>query len=153
MNVVVGSDHAGFRLKQALTAYLREKGIHCIDVGTDQAARCDYPDFAVLACDKIIDGEADWGLLICGTGIGMAMTANKVTGIRAAVLSDTFSARGTRAHNNANVLCLGERVVGLGLAQQIVDVWLATPFEAGRHQQRIDKISATEQRNQHKNHE
>ena len=146
MRVAVASDHAGFALKSELIAYLKERGISVEDVGVARAERCDYPDYAVQACSRIQDGAADWGLLVCGTGVGMSMCANKLSGIRAAVVSDTFSAAGTRAHNNANVLCMGERVVGVGLAKQIVDVWIETSFEGGRHQARIDKMMKIEEK-------
>ena len=139
-NVVIACDHAAFDFKIHLKEYLISKGIDVLDVGTHRPERCDYPDLAAAACDKIQEGEADWGLLLCGTGIGMSMSANRCTGIRAAVVSDSFSAAATRQHNNANVLCLGARVVGFGLAQQIIDAWCGASFEGGRHQARIDKI-------------
>ena len=145
MRVVVASDHAGFSLKRELILHLEGKGLRVDDVGVSEPQRCDYPDYAVKACRLVQSGDADWGLLICGTGVGMSMSANKHLGIRAAVVSDTFSAAGTRAHNNANVLCMGERVVGTGLAKEIVDVWLKTPFEGGRHQERVDKMMKIEE--------
>ena len=119
MRVVVGSDHAGFRLKVLLVEYLKEQGLTVEDIGVAKPERCDYPDYAAQACLRIQEGKADWGLLICGTGVGMSMCANKHRGIRAAVVGDVFSAEGTRAHNNANVLCMGERVVGIGLAKKL----------------------------------
>jgi len=145
MNVVVASDHAGFALKTSLLEYLEAKGLKVLDVGVDQAERCDYPDYASKACRLIQEKTADWGLLVCGSGVGMSMCANKHKGIRAAVVSDVFSASGTRAHNDANVLCLGERVVGVGLAKKIIDAWLQSPFEGGRHQLRIDKMMKIEE--------
>ena len=144
MNIVTGSDHAGFALKQDLIAFLEGLGHAVVDKGTKVKARCDYPDFAAAVAESVVKGEADWGLLVCGTGIGMAMCANKVDGIRAAVVSDAFSARATRLHNDANVLCLGERVVGGGLATEILAAWLDAEFEGGRHQARIDKMMALE---------
>ena len=137
-DVVIACDHAAFEFKTILKEYLQTKGHSVIDVGTFQAERCDYPDFAKEACAKIVKQEARWGLLVCGTGIGMSMCANKVDGIRAAVVSDVFSAAATRSHNNANVLCLGSRVVGLGLAQTILDAWCSASFEGGRHQNRVN---------------
>ena len=127
MIVAVGSDHAGYHLKEQVKLYLKDKGYDVIDFGPEQPERCDYPDFAVPLCSSIQKDSASWGVLVCGTGIGMSMTANKMKGIRAAVVSDPFSASATRAHNNANVLCLGERVVGVGLAQAILD---ASVYEA-----------------------
>ena len=146
MRVVVGSDHAGLALKRALIGHLKERGCGVEDVGTYTADSCDYPDYAARACAKVVGGEADWGLLVCGTGIGMSMAANKVQGIRAAAVSEPFSASATRHHNNANVLCLGERVVGVGLAMTILDAWLSAAFAGGRHNRRVDKIMALEQR-------
>lgn len=138
--VVIGSDHGGFEYKEEIKKFLLEKGYKIIDVGTNSKESCDYPVFAKEAAQKIINGEADRGILICGTGIGMSITANKFKGIRAALCGDTFSARATRAHNNSNILCLGERVIGLGLALDIVNIWLNTEYEGGRHQKRIDMI-------------
>lgn len=143
MRLVVGSDHAGLDLKMALIDRLRVEGHVVEDVGTHTHASCDYPDIAHAVTDKVTRGEADRGLLVCGTGQGMAMAANKTPGIRAAVVSDTFSARMTAMHNDANVLCLGARVVGEGLAGDILDAWLGTPFEGGRHAARVDKIERT----------
>ncbi len=142
MRIVTGSDHAGFVLKQDLIAFLREQGHEVVDKGTSVKERCDYPDYAAPVADAVAAGDADWGLLVCGTGIGMSMSANKRHGIRAAVVSDAFSARATRLHNDANVLCLGERVVGAGLAREIVSAWLDAEYEGGRHQARIDKMMA-----------
>lgn len=144
MRVAVASDHAGFRLKQALIAHLEGAGHAVQDLGTHAESSCDYPDFAVAVGRALQEDAADRGLLCCGTGVGMAIAANKLAGVRAAVVSDTFSARASREHNDANVLCLGERVVGLGLAQEILDAWLGASFEGGRHSRRVDKISALE---------
>jgi ribose 5-phosphate isomerase B len=140
LTVAIASDHAGLVLKRALCTYLEEKGISVCDLGVSEPVRCDYPDYAHKVCQAIQQGDVSSGILVCGTGVGMSMTANKHRGIRAAVVSDVFSARATKQHNNANVLCLGERVVGVGLAQEIVDAWLETDFEGGRHQARIDKL-------------
>jgi ribose 5-phosphate isomerase B len=144
MHIVTGSDHAGFELKQALKGFLESQGHTVEDKGTLVKERCDYPDYAAAVAGAVANGEAEWGLLVCGSGIGMSMSANKVDGIRAAVVSDAFSARATRQHNNANVLCLGERVVGVGLAQEILSAWLSAEYEGGRHQTRIDKMMALE---------
>ena len=138
--VAIGCDHAAFEFKQVLKEHLTKQGYDVIDVGVDEAVRCDYPDYAAKVCTAIQNGVVSWGLLLCGTGIGMSMAANKCSNIRAAVVSDCFSAAATRQHNNANVLCLGARVVGIGLAKQILDSWCASSFEGGRHQKRIDKM-------------
>ena len=142
MIISVGSDHAGLHLKLDLVEHLTTLGFAIDDVGTHGPESCDYPDFAIAVARKVASGVAHMGLLVCGTGQGMVMTANKVAGVRAAVVLDTFSARMARLHNNANVLCLGERVVGAGLARDIVDVWLSAEFEGGRHQRRVNKIDA-----------
>lgn len=140
MNVILASDHAGYPLKEAVKQHLTERGISITDCGTDSTASCDYPVFAHALCDKINAGEGELGILVCGTGIGMSMAANKVKGIRAAVCSDAFSAKFTRAHNDANVLCLGARVIGEGLALELVDIFLDTPFEGGKHLRRIEML-------------
>lgn len=145
MRLAIASDHAGFALKTTLLEYLISRGYAVEDLGPQSATRCDYPDYAHAVCNAIQSGDADAGVLICGTGIGVSMTANKHVGIRAAVVSDPFSAKATKQHNNANVLCMGERVVGVGLAQEILDVWLSAEFEGGRHQMRIDKMMAYDQ--------
>ncbi len=141
--IAIGCDHAAVELKKAVMKYLEEKQIDYIDLGTD-GQTCDYPDIAEQVCRKIISGEAEKGILLCGTGIGMSIAANKIKGIRAAVCSDGFSVRYTRKHNNANVLCMGARVLGTGLALELTDIFLETEFEGGRHQQRIDKITKLE---------
>ena len=138
--IAIASDHAGFALKEKLKLHFKENNIEFIDLGTDSEQSCHYPVFAKKLCKKIQDGECDKGSLVCGTGIGMSMVANKQKGIRAAACSDYFSAKFTRAHNDANVLCLGERVIGSGLACELADVFLSTPFEGGKHQVRIDKF-------------
>ena len=143
--ITVGSDHAGYRLKLQIIDHLKEKGFEVLDVGTDSTASCDYPEFAHKVCKNIQKGVTELGILICGTGIGMSMAANKHRGIRAAACSDTFSARLTRQHNNANVLCFGERVVGYGLACDLVDNFIETEFEGGKHARRVDLITAIEQ--------
>lgn len=144
--IVLGSDHAGLRLKAALVQHLLARGHAPEDLGTHEAASCDYPDFAEAVARAVSEGRADLGVLVCGTGQGMAMTANRVPGVRAAVCADTFSARSTRAHNDANVLCLGERVVGVGLALDILDAFVGGAFEGGRHAGRVGKMMALDQR-------
>ena len=145
MKLVCGSDHAGLRLKEELKKHLEEKGITVHDVGTHSNESCDYPDYAVQVARAVANHEADFGLLVCGTGIGMAITANKIAGIRAASVSDTFSAHASREHNDANVLCIGERVVGVGLAKDILDAFLGAQFQGGRHTGRVAKINALDQ--------
>ena len=146
MKIAMGSDHGGIHLKEHIKKYLEAKGIEIIDHGTYTEASCDYPDFAKKVCEDITSGAsgAERGILICGTGIGISMAANKCKGIRAALCADVFSAKMASEHNNANVLCLGERTTGVGLAEMIVDTYLETPFAGGRHQTRIDKIMAIE---------
>lgn len=143
--IAVGSDHAGFSLKQEIKKYLEENNIEYKDYGTFDEKSCDYPDFAEKTCKAVAGGECTLGILVCGTGVGMSIAANKVKGIRAACCSDYFSAKYTRLHNDANVLCIGARVLGAGLACELVDVFLNTPFSGGEnHKRRIAKISALE---------
>lgn len=143
MPIFVASDHAGFALKTVLVAHLQAAGESVIDLGPSAPDRCDYPDYAAKVAAKVAAGEGR-GVLVCGTGIGMSMAANKVAGVRAACVSDVFSARATRLHNDANVLCMGERVVGQGLAVEILDAWRTAEFEGGRHAARVSKIHALE---------
>ena len=140
--IVLASDHGGFELKESIKAHLTERGIRYIDLGTNSSASVDYPDYAHKLCRSLQSGEADLGILCCGTGIGMSMAANKHKGIRAACCSDTCSARFTRMHNNANVLCLGGRVVGAGLACDMVDLFIDTEYEGGRHDRRVAMVDA-----------
>ena len=142
--VVVGCDHAAPDMKNEVVAYLRSKGYEVTDVGTHTTDSCDYPVIAHELCTKIQDGSHKLGILICGTGIGMSMAANKHYGIRAACCSEPYSAQLTRLHNDANVLCFGARVVGLGTAFTLVDTFLETEFEGGRHQRRVDLVSKIE---------
>ncbi|MCB9658875.1 MAG: ribose 5-phosphate isomerase B [Polyangiales bacterium] len=137
--LVFGSDHAGLTLKVALKARAEELGYVVEDVGTHDGTSTDYPDWAHRVAGRVAKGEG-LGVLVCGTGIGMSIAANRHPGVRAALCGDVFSARATRAHNDANILCLGERVVGVGLALLILEAFLETPFEGGRHQRRIDKM-------------
>ena len=140
--IVMGSDHAGYNLKLKIKAHLESRGLEVLDVGTDTPESCNYTVYADALCKALTAGEAHLGILVCGTGIGMSIAANKHAGIRAACCENTFSARMTRMHNDANVLCLGERVLGYGLACDMVDLFLDTPFEGGRHQARVDDINA-----------
>ena len=142
--IALGSDHAGFPLKEEIKKYLDEKNIEYTDVGCYSPERFDYAISAQKACDKVVSGECDRAILCCGTGVGISMAANKVRGIRACFCSDYFSAKYTRAHNDANVLCLGDRVVGAGLACELVEVFLNTEFEGGRHLTRVNQIMAIE---------
>ena len=144
MRIAAGSDHAGLSLKLALCEHLRGLGIEVLDVGTHTPDSCDYPDLAEAVARKVAAGEVPWGLLICGTGVGMSLAANKVHGVRAAVVSDAFSAAASRQHNDANILCMGARVLGVGAATQVLSAWLGASFEGGRHQRRVDKITALE---------
>ena len=138
--ILIGSDHGGFNLKQQVMKHLEERGLEYKDYGTYDTNSCHYPVYAKAVAKAITSGECERGILICGTGIGISIAANKVKGIRASLCSDTYSARLTRNHNNSNVLCMGERVLGVGLALDIVDAWLDAEFEGGRHQTRIDML-------------
>lgn len=144
--LAIGSDHGGFELKEQVKAFLDEKDVAYKDFGTYSPESCDYADIAQIVCEAVVSGECENAILICGTGIGISIAANKVPGIRAACCSDYFSAKYTRLHNDANVLCLGGRVVGVGLACELIDVFLNTEFEGGRHATRIGKIKALEER-------
>ena len=145
MKIGVASDHAGYEYKNRLAELLTKKGYDVADYGTYSDVSCDYSDYAHALGDAVERKEVDLGVALCGTGNGMAMSLNKHKGIRAACCSDTFSARMTRAHNNANVLCLGGRVVGAGLAIDMVELFLNTEFEGGRHQTRVDMITEVEE--------
>lgn len=142
LTVAIGCDHAGLNLKQKIVAHLKERGIEVLDVGTHTAEACNYVNFAHAVCEAVTSNRATRGILVCGTGIGMSMAANKHAGIRAAACENTFSARMTRMHNDANVLCMGERVIGYGLACDIVDLFVDTEFLGGRHQARVDALNA-----------
>ena len=137
--IAIGCDHAGYDLKREVAEYLKKNNIEIIDCGCDGQS-CDYPDIAEAVCEKITSGQADKGILICGTGIGMSIAANKIDGIRAAVCSEHFSVKYTRLHNDANVLCMGARVIGPGIAVELADLFISTEFEGGRHQRRLDLI-------------
>jgi ribose 5-phosphate isomerase B len=145
MKIAIGADHAGFPLKQAVKSWLEEHGYEVEDLGTYDTEPVDYPDYAAAVAHAVADGKADRGILICGTGIGMSMSANKVPGIRAALCTDAYTARMSRRHNDANVVCMGARVVGVGVAESIVEAWLAEEFEGGRHARRVSKINALDE--------
>ena len=142
--IAIGSDHGGYALKQEIMEYLRQTGVEFEDLGCYEPVSVDYPDIAKKVCARVTEGTAKLGILVCGTGIGMSICANKIKGIRAAQCADTFSARMTRCHNNSNVLTLGGRTVGPELAKDIVKEFLTAEFEGGSHQTRIDKIMELE---------
>ncbi len=142
--IALGADHAGFRLKEQLRDYLNNKGYSVEDLGTHSDESADYPDFAAQVSRQVAEGKAQFGVLVCGSGLGMAMAANKIPGIRAATCTDTVAASLSRAHNNANVLALGGRLLDEPTARSILDVWLSTPFEGGRHEKRITTIHKLE---------
>ena len=143
--IAIGSDHAGYSLKCEMIKHLEEKGVEFIDCGCNGES-VDYPDIAEKTCEKVTSGEADKAILICGTGVGISISANKIKGIRAALCGDWYSAKYTRLHNDANVLCMGGRVIGAGLAAEIVDVFLDTEFEGGRHARRVEMIMKLEEK-------
>ena len=142
--IALGCDHGGYNLMSEIKALLDEKGFEYKDFGTDSEKSVDYPDFAKPVATAVSDGECERGILVCGTGIGMSIAANKVPGIRAALCGDCFSAEMTRRHNDANILCLGARTTGAGLALKIAEIFLDTPFEGGRHAPRVEKIMELE---------
>ena len=148
--ILVACDHAALDMKAEVIKHLESQGYKCEDYGTYTKDSCNYPDYAEKVCTDIYNGIGDMGILICGTGIGMSMAANKCKGIRAALCSDTFSAKFTRLHNNANVLCMGARTIGAGLACDIADIFVKTSFEGGRHQTRIDMVMALEEKRNNK---
>lgn len=145
MKIAIGSDHGGFTLKQEIKQLLEEMELDYEDVGCHDESSVDYPDFAIPVAEKVARGEADRGIVICGTGIGVSISANKVKGIRCALVHDVFSAKATREHNNSNVLAMGERVIGPGLAREIAKAWLKTDYAGGRHERRVNKISEYEE--------
>ncbi len=141
-DIIIGSDHAGYNLKAKIIQYIESKGLDIQDAGTYTKDSCDYPVIAKDVANKITQNEYKRGILICGTGIGMSITANKIKGIRAAVVSDTCSAKMSRMHNDSNIICLGERIVGEELAKDIIDIWLNTEFLEGRHEKRVKMIES-----------
>jgi ribose 5-phosphate isomerase B len=147
MRIGIACDHGGFGLKEELKAFFESMGIDAVDFGSFDETSVDYPDLGIQVAEKVSQGELERGVLVCGTGIGMSIVANKFPGVRAALANELYSTRCSREHNNANILVLGGRVVGLGLAREIVKVWLETPFAGGRHQKRLDKITALEKKN------
>ncbi|MGM9988834.1 MAG: ribose 5-phosphate isomerase B [Bacillaceae bacterium] len=145
MKVVLASDHGGVNIRKEIANLLEELNIEYIDMGCECGQSVDYPDYALPAAKMVASGEVDRGILICGTGIGMSIAANKVRGIRCALVHDMFSAKATREHNDSNMLAMGERVIGPGLAREIARIWLTTEFEGGRHENRVAKIKQYEQ--------
>ncbi|WP_080843835.1 ribose 5-phosphate isomerase B [Cytobacillus gottheilii] len=144
MKVAIASDHGGVNIREEIKSLMDEMGIQYEDFGCECDTSVDYPDYALPVAEKVASGEFDRGILICGTGIGMSIAANKVKGIRCALVHDTFSAKATRAHNDSNMLAMGERVIGPGLAREIASIWLGTDFEGGRHETRVGKVKAYE---------
>lgn len=144
MKIVIGNDHGAVQLKYELAEHLRSRGIQVIDIGAAEGQKMDYPDSAYEVCTKVLVGDGDFGILLCGTGVGMSMSANKIHGIRAVVCSEPYSARLSRGHNNANILCIGARVVGPELAKMITDAFVDEKFEGGRHAERVAKIMGLE---------
>ena len=147
MKIALGSDHGGFQLKETIKEWLLENSFEVVDKGTNDEQSCDYPDFGKAVALEVTDGNVDRGIIVCGTGVGISIAANKIKGIRAALCGDTFTARMTRMHNDANILALGQRTTGPGLAIDIVEIWLNTEFEGGRHANRLDKITQIEAEN------
>ena len=145
MRIAIGCDHGGLDHKNAIVEHLKNRGFEVKDSGIYENHSVDYPDIAVKVCKDITPGECELGILVCGTGIGMSLAANKVKGIRAAAVSEHFSAKYTRLHNNSNVLCLGGRVIGVGTALELVDLFVDTKFEGGRHETRVNKVMAIEE--------
>ncbi|MCQ4923169.1 ribose 5-phosphate isomerase B [Tissierella carlieri] len=144
MKIGIGSDHGGFELKEYIKEYLDREGISYIDYGTNSIESVDYPDYGKKVSEAVVSKEVDKAVVICGTGIGISIACNKVKGIRCALCGDTYSARMSREHNDANILALGGRVIGRDLALEIVSIWLKTKFEGGRHEKRVEKISEIE---------
>ncbi len=147
MKIAIAADHGGFELKNSMVEYIKELGYEVNDFGTDSADSVDYPDYARKVCEDIQNEKSDLGILICGTGIGMSLAANKFSGIRAACVSDVYSAKMSRNHNNANVLCFGARVVGDEVAKLLIKTFLENEFEGGRHERRVNKIMDIEKEN------
>ena len=144
MQIGLACDHGGFELKEELKAFLKSLGVEPIDMGTSSEDSVDYPDFGALVAEKVSRRELEKGILICGTGIGMSIVANKFSGVRAALVNDLYSSRCSREHNDANILIIGGRIIGKELAKEIVKVWLETPFAGGRHKRRLEKIETLE---------
>ena len=143
--ITIGSDHGGFELKKEIIAFLEKKGVEYKDIGVYTSDSVDYPDIAKPVCESVLSGESQGGILLCGTGIGISMAANKFKGIRAALVTNIFSARMAKQHNNANIICMGGRTTGPNIALEMVEVWLDSTFEGGRHKTRVDKIHKLEE--------
>jgi len=146
MKIAVGCDHAGFELKEDLRVYLKERNVEVVDVGTHDGAPIDYPETGKAVAEKVSTGEVPRGILICGTGIGMSIVANRFPGVRAALCHDLFTARMSREHNDSNLLVLGGRLLGKGIAREIVRIWLEAEFQEGNHRRRLDKIAALDEK-------
>ncbi len=146
MKVAIGSDHAGFELKKMISHIVKEMGNEVIDMGTGSSCSVDYPDYAEAVADAVSKGKVERGILICGTGIGMSIVANKFKNVRAALCNDLFTAKMSRLHNDANILCLGGKIIGKDLAKEIVHIWFSTHFEGGRHEKRLEKINLIERK-------
>lgn len=144
MRIGIGNDHAAVDMKNDIAAYLEEKGYEVVNYGTDTNESCNYPEYGKIVGKAVVSGEVDLGILICGTGVGISLAANKVKGVRAVVCSEPYSAKLSRQHNNTNVLAFGARVIGIEMAKMIIDEWLAAEFMGGRHQTRVDMIMAIE---------
>ncbi len=144
MKIALGNDHAAVEMKEFVKAYLEEKGYEVLNLGTDTHDSVDYPEYGAAVGRAVVSGDADLGIAICGSGVGISISANKIKGVRAVCCSEPYSARMSRQHNNANVLCFGARVIGQEMAKMIIDEWLAAEFQGGRHQKRVDKIIALE---------
>ena len=145
MKIAIGNDHSAVEMKNEIKAYLEEKGYEVLNLGTDSEESCDYPIYGEKVGRAVVSGEADLGITICGTGVGISLAANKVKGVRAVVCSEPYSAKLSKMHNNTNILSFGARVIGVELAKMIVDEWLDAEFEGGRHQRRVDQIMAIEE--------
>lgn len=150
MKIAIGNDHTAVEMKNEVTEYLKSKGIEVINFGTDTTERVDYPIYGEKVANAVAAGEADLGIAICGTGLGIGIACNKVRGIRAAICSEPYTAKYSRLHNNCNVLCFGARVIGIEMAKMMIDEFVGTAFEGGRHQRRVDEIMDIEARNENK---
>lgn len=150
MKIAIGNDHTAVEMKNEVTEYLKSKGFEVIDFGTDTTERVDYPIYGEKVANAVAAGEADLGIAICGTGLGIGLACNKVRGIRAAICSEPYTAKYSRLHNNCNVLCFGARVIGIEMAKMMIDEFVGTAFEGGRHQRRVDEIMDIEARNENK---
>lgn len=150
MKIAIGNDHTAVEMKKAIVEHLKSRNIQVIDMGTNETASCDYPVYGEKVGRAVVDGDADLGIAICGTGLGISLAAGKVKGVRACVCSEPYTARMSRLHNNCNVLCFGARVIGIEMAKMITDIWLDTEFEGGRHQRRVNMVMDIERRKDEK---